>query len=139
MPIDKRTRMVYASGALEMMPQRACIGGEILKEESFLKEESMRQGIGVVLVLVLLLIGAGIFVATAVSLRSSATASAATFSIQPAASSGDAISAPAEQAQPMDGSTTLSASDAERQDVTFFRADHQGVCDGDKSTSTAGY
>ncbi len=99
----------------------------------------MRQGIGVVLVLTLLLIGAGLFVVTAVSLRSSVTASAATFSVQPAVSSGEAVSAPANQAQPMDTSTTLSGSDVERENVTFFRADHQGVCGGDSSASSAGY
>jgi hypothetical protein len=121
------------------MPRRARIGGEILKEEAFLKEESMRQGIGVVLVLIFLLIGAGFFVVTAVSLRSSVTASAATLSVQPAVSSEEAVSVPAEQAQPMDASTTLSASDSEKENVTFYRADHQGVCDGDKSASSAGY
>lgn len=99
----------------------------------------MRQGIGVVLVLILLLIGAGLFVVTAVSLRSSVTASAATLSIQPAVSSGEAVAAPAGQVQPMDTSTTLSANDAASENVTFFRADHQGVCDGDKGAASAGY
>ncbi len=99
----------------------------------------MRQGIGVVLVLILLLIGAGFFVVTAVSLRSSATASAATFSAQPVVSSGQAVSAAADRAQPMDGSTARSASDAERENISFFRADHQGVCDGDNSASAEGY
>ncbi len=99
----------------------------------------MRQGIGVVLVLILLLIGAGLFVVTAVSLRSSATASAATFSAQPVVSSGQAVSAAADRVQPMDRSTTLSTSDGERENINFYRADHQGVCDGDKGASAEGY
>ncbi len=99
----------------------------------------MRQGIGVVLVLILLLIGAGLFVVTAVSLRSSVTASAATLSVQPASSSGEVVSVPAKSVQPMDTSSTLSTNDAERENITFFRADHQGVCDGDKGASSAGY
>ncbi len=98
----------------------------------------MRQGIGVVLVLILLLIGAGLFVVTAVSLRSSVTASAATLSVQPA-SSGEAVSVPAKPVQPMDTSSSLSTNDAERENINFFRADHQGVCDGDKGASSAGY
>ncbi len=99
----------------------------------------MRQGIGVALLLILFLVGAGLLVVTAVSLRSSATASAAPLDIQPAVSGGEAVSAPVERAQPLDASAKLSADDNEMENISFSRADHQGVCDGDKSASSAGY
>ncbi len=99
----------------------------------------MRQGLGLVLVLVLFLIGAGVFVVTAVSLRSGATASAATLSVQPSQSAGADISMPSERTQPMDVSTTRSLGDDESEGIPALRASHQGYCDGDKETSSAGY
>ncbi len=99
----------------------------------------MRQGIGLVLVLVLLLIGAGVFVVTAVSLTTSMSASAATLSGQPPVKLGAPVWSHAEQTQPADTSVAQPAADDQTQDVTFSQAAHQGYCDGDTGTSSAGY
>ncbi len=99
----------------------------------------MRQSASVALVLILMIIGAGMFVATAVSLRSSVTTSAATLSVQPNTNSAPSISEPAQQTNPVDSSAVLSRHDSGDQGASFYRADHQGLCDGDKSAADTGY